>query len=65
MPEVDVNYLSVFLGLVISMVLGFIWYAPAVFGNAWMQELGKKKREPSSPNLGYLLMALSSALLTS
>lgn len=64
MPTVDVNWLVVLAGVVISMVLGFVWYTPAVFGNRWMKELGKKQGEMGSATTGYLWMALSSAILT-
>lgn len=35
--EVQVNYLAVFLAMVVSMVIGTIWYAKPVFGRAWMK----------------------------
>lgn len=33
-------YLAIFLGGLIPMVLGYVWYHPKVFGNAWMKSLG-------------------------
>lgn len=35
--EVQINYLAVILAMVISMVVGSIWYARSVFGNAWIK----------------------------
>lgn len=35
--EVTVNYLAVFLAALSSMAVGGIWYAPKVFGGAWMK----------------------------
>ncbi len=33
--EVEVNYLAVVLAGLSSMVVGFVWYLPKVFGNTW------------------------------
>lgn len=38
--NVEVNYLGVFLAAVSSMVVGFIWYNPAVLGKPWMRASG-------------------------
>ena len=40
--NVDVNYLAVFLAAVSSMLVGSLWYMPAVFGKAWMKLSGVK-----------------------
>lgn len=45
MPEVDINYLAILVVFVISMVLGFLWYAPFLFGKAWMRSMGKSESE--------------------
>jgi hypothetical protein len=34
---VEVNYVAVLLAAVSSMLVGSIWYTPAVFGKAWMK----------------------------
>ena len=38
--SVEVNWIAVFLATVSAMVVGFVWYAPNVFGNAWMRLAG-------------------------
>lgn len=35
----EVNYLAVIVGAVLSMVVGAIWYGP-LFGNKWMEIIG-------------------------
>jgi hypothetical protein len=35
-----INFLAVFTGTMASLVFGFIWYAPAVFGKAWQKHTG-------------------------
>ncbi len=42
--EISINYWAVLTAGVASFVLGMIWYAPGVFGNAWMR-LGKFSKE--------------------
>lgn len=37
---VEVNYLTVFLAAVASMVVGFLWYSPILFAKPWMKEMG-------------------------
>ncbi len=38
-----------------SLVIGFIWYHPNVFGNAWMKSLGKTKEEMQGGNMPLLI----------
>ncbi len=34
------NFLAVIVAALVCMPVGFIWYNPKVFGNAWMREIG-------------------------
>lgn len=34
---VEVNYIAVLLAALSAMVVGSVWYTPAVFGKAWMR----------------------------
>lgn len=38
--NIEVNYLAVFLASVASMIVGFLWYSPAILGKPWMKEKG-------------------------
>lgn len=41
MPEqISFNYLAILAATVSAFVLGGLWYAPVLFGRAWMQEMG-------------------------
>lgn len=41
MPEnITINFLAVLAATVSTFLLGGIWYAPGVFGRAWMRECG-------------------------
>lgn len=36
----EINWLALLVASVSSLVVGFVWYHPKVFGNAWMKEAG-------------------------
>jgi len=40
-----INWLAVLLAFVASMVIGFVWYLPAVLGNRWMAAIGKTEED--------------------
>jgi hypothetical protein len=45
MPVVELNYLAVLVGAIVSLVIGAVWFMPALFGNAWMAAVGKTKEQ--------------------
>lgn len=56
----EINYLAVLIATAVTMVIGFLWYSPILFGNAWMKQLGKKMEEMSGGGpLTYILTALT------
>lgn len=57
MPEVDLNYWAIVVGAVVSFVIGMVWFRPSVFGNAWMEAMGKtaKELEPPKEKIGQLM----------
>ena len=44
----EINYLAVLIATAVTMVLGFLWYSPVLFGNAWVKQIGLNKEEMSS-----------------
>ena len=42
--NVDINLWAVLLAAVSSMIVGSIWYMPAVFGNTWMKLTGTEMK---------------------
>lgn len=36
----QINFLALLAAAFSTLVIGFIWYTPKVFGNAWMRETG-------------------------
>jgi Protein of unknown function (DUF1761) len=68
----DLNWLAVLVAALAYFVLGAIWYAPPVFGKAWMKAAGMEMPESGErpgaaiyigPFFGGLIAALATALL--
>lgn len=61
-----INYVATAVSAVVLMVLGFAWYAPFLFGKAWMAALGKSEEEMRATGPSpALVAALADAILTS
>jgi len=64
------NILAHVLAAVSALVMGFIWYNPKTFGNAWMRGVGMTEEKMASGNmalrygLAFLLALLFSAFVT-
>ncbi|HEX6410683.1 MAG TPA: DUF1761 domain-containing protein [Sphingomicrobium sp.] len=52
MPEV--NWIAVGLCAVSSLVLGAIWYSPALFARQWQTAAGLSEEQASSGNMGVI-----------
>ena len=62
----DFNWAGAVAAAVTAMVIGFVWYMPAVFGTAWMNALGKTMEQLGSPKVAVsnaLVMNLISAVV--
>ncbi|GAA4802176.1 DUF1761 domain-containing protein [Litoribaculum gwangyangense] len=60
----EMNLLAVLVAAVSALVVGFIWYNPKVFGNAWMQAAGITEEQIKGGNMVKIfIMALIFALL--
>lgn len=70
--NVEVNYLSVLLAAVASMIIGFLYYSPSVMGKPWMKEMGltsdslKKAQQEMGKLYGvsFVLALVSAYVLT-
>ncbi len=61
-----INYVAAAVSAVVLMALGFVWYAPFLFGKAWMAALGKTEEEMRATGPSpALIAALADAILTS
>jgi hypothetical protein len=60
----DLNWLAVIVAALAYFILGAVWYAPPVFGNAWMRAGGVEMPEGYRPGVGVYLVPLIGALLS-
>ena len=49
-----INWLSLIVASISTLVLGFIWYNPKVFGTIWMNETGMTEEKAKSSNMGLV-----------
>lgn len=47
----EFNFLAVFVAAFSSLVVGFIWYNPKVFGTIWMREAGFTREQSEKGNM--------------
>ncbi|MCF8272933.1 MAG: DUF1761 domain-containing protein [Flavobacteriaceae bacterium] len=58
----EMNFLAILAAAISALIVGFIWYNPKVFGNAWMQAAGITEDQIKG---GNMLKIFSLALLFS
>jgi Protein of unknown function (DUF1761) len=54
----NINFLALLLAAISSLVVGFIWYHPKVFGNIWMKEAGMTEEKMKGSNM-VLIFSMS------
>ena len=45
----NINWLAVVVGAIVSYLLGWLWYSPKMFGTKWMEGVGVSCDDPSAP----------------
>jgi hypothetical protein len=56
----SISIIGILAATIATMVLGFLWYSPVLFGNAWVKSMGLKMEEMSGGGpLTYGLTALT------
>jgi len=54
----EMNILAIVVAALVPLVVGFIWFNPKVFGNAWMKASGMTQEKAEGANMP-LIMGLS------
>jgi hypothetical protein len=47
----EMNWIAIFASAMTTLVVGFVWYHPKVFGTAWMKETGLTEEELAKGNM--------------
>jgi len=47
----DINFLALLVAALSSLVVGFVWYNPKVFGNIWIKEAGMTEEKMKGSNM--------------
>lgn len=50
----EINFLALFVAALVPMALGFVWYHPKVFGNAWMKAAGMTDDKMKGGNMALI-----------
>ncbi len=61
----SINLLAVVVAAIVGFVIGGVWYAPPVSGNAWLKLLGKRREEIGKPGqiAGIFVLTLITAFV--
>ncbi len=54
------NIVAILVAALISLPIGFIWYNPSVFGNAWLKAIGKTQEDLKGKTISLPLLLLCS-----
>lgn len=60
----EINYWTVILAMLSSMIVGSIWYTPKVFGNAWMRLAKVDPSGSAKSAVGPILVTLVVSFVT-
>ncbi|VXB06114.1 conserved membrane hypothetical protein [Flavobacterium sp. 9AF] len=50
----EINFLALLVAAVSTLVVGFIWYNPKVFGTIWMKETGMTEEKAKGANMALI-----------
>jgi UDP-N-acetylmuramyl pentapeptide phosphotransferase/UDP-N-acetylglucosamine-1-phosphate transferase len=50
----EMNYLAILVAALVPILLGFLWYNPILFGNAWMTEAGMTEEKMKGGNMAII-----------
>ena len=50
----EINFLSLLLAALSTLVIGFVWYHPKVFGTIWMKESGMTEEKMKGANMALI-----------
>lgn len=60
----EINFLALLVAAISTLVVGFIWYNPKVFGTIWMKESGMTEEKMKGANALYERRSFKYTLVT-
>lgn len=51
----NINFFALLVASISTLVVGFIWYHPKVFGTIWMKEIGMTEEKAKNSNMALTL----------
>jgi hypothetical protein len=59
----DINWVAIVVATIVSMVIGAVWYSPALFSKAWMEDTKKKDMDPTQgATAGYVVATIANLI---
>lgn len=58
MLSVTINWWAIIVAAAVNMVVGAIWYSPALFAKQWAKLVGRKMEEMGDGAKGYVITAV-------
>ncbi|NCP05925.1 MAG: DUF1761 domain-containing protein [Flavobacteriales bacterium] len=52
----EMNFLAILVAAISALVVGFVWYNPKVFGNAWMKAAGMTEEQIKGGNMAKIFV---------
>ncbi|MFY0631885.1 MAG: DUF1761 domain-containing protein [Flavobacteriaceae bacterium] len=52
----EINYLYIAIAALVPLVMGFLWYGPMLFQNAWMKQMGFTKESMQGGNMAVIFL---------
>jgi len=60
----EINFLAILTASISALVVGFVWYNPKVFGNAWIKAAGMSDEQAKGGNMAKIFgLALLFAIM--
>jgi undecaprenyl pyrophosphate phosphatase UppP len=59
MTTPQISIIALVLSVIFNMIVGYIWYHPAIFGTTWMKLLKKKMDQVQNPGPLYITTIVS------
>jgi hypothetical protein len=58
LPGVEIHWRAILVAAAINLIVGMVWYSPALFGKTWQKLTGHKMGQGSA-GVGYVVTALA------